>query len=416
MNSLCQEKLGNLCEIELGKTPFRANKLFWDINKETNNVWLSIADLLTAQDRIISSSQEHISNEGAMLCKPVKAGTLLVSFKLTLGRMAFAGRELFTNEAIAALAIKNERRILKEYLYYFLSHFNWDKAADGDIKIKGKTLNKAKLKEINILFPDNLNEQQRIVDLLDKVFYAIDESKKIIDKNITNLKCALKLHMYAMFFMDKNNWQIKNLGDVCEKIGRGISPKYTDGEGACVLNQKCIRNHSINFELSRTHDIQSKRVTSDKLIQIGDVLVNSTGTGTLGRVAQVKDLLFDAVVDSHITIVRPLKNIFYLPFFGYAMILIEDIISTKGSGCGGQIELSRDTLKNDFKISYPESLIEQQRIVALLDKAAIKTKKIQSMYQKKRTCLDELKKSILQKAFRGELTEKDACLNIEELV
>jgi type I restriction enzyme S subunit len=71
------------------------------------------------------------------------ARTLLASFKLTLGRLAFAGRDLFTNEAIAALTIFNEREQSKEFLFYFLNFFDWDKATEGDVKIKGKTLNKA---------------------------------------------------------------------------------------------------------------------------------------------------------------------------------------------------------------------------------------------------------------------------------
>jgi len=166
-----------------------------------------------------------------------------------------------------------------------------------------------------------------------------------------------------------NNWQTKKLGEICEMINRGISPKYTTIGGVCVLNQKCIRDHKINFDLSRLHDFNNKRVSSDKFIQIGDVLVNSTGTGTLGRVASVKELPFEATVDSHVTIVRPIKNMFYRPFFGYALIFIEEEISKRGDGCGGQTELARTTLKNDFEITYPESLTEQRRIVTILDKA-----------------------------------------------
>jgi type I restriction enzyme S subunit len=77
---------------------------------------------------------------------------LLVSFKLTLGRLAFAGVDLRTNEAIAALNIKKEDEIIKEYLYHYLTFFDWDKLASGDVKVKGKTLNKTKLKEITIRY------------------------------------------------------------------------------------------------------------------------------------------------------------------------------------------------------------------------------------------------------------------------
>lgn len=103
---------------------------------------------------------------------------------------------------------------------------------------------------------------------------------------------------------------------------------------------------------------------------MGDVLVNSTGTGTLGRVAQVRETPDEpTTVDTHVTIVRPKDGKFYLDFFGYALIEIEEEIKNSGAGASGQTELARDVLKNEFTISFPESLDEQQRIVAILDEA-----------------------------------------------
>jgi type I restriction enzyme S subunit len=148
--------------------------------------------------------------------------------------------------------------------------------------------------------------------------------------------------------------------------------------------------------------LKYKKISKDKLIQVGDVLVNSTGTGTLGRVAQVKKLPSETTVDSHITIIRPIKNIFYNPFFGYALTFIEEEISKRGDGCGGQTELARSTLKNDFVITYPESHTEQQRIVIILDKAFSAIAKAKKNVEKNLTNLEELKKSILQKAFNNE--------------
>jgi type I restriction enzyme S subunit len=200
-------------------------------------------------------------------------------------------------------------------------------------------------------------------------------------------------------------WQTKKLGEVCDIITRGISPKYIESDGICVLNQKCIRDHKINYELSRLHDNKAKRVNNEKIIQLGDVLVNSTGTGTLGRVAQVREISTIATVDSHITIVRPKKGLFYNDFFGYALIFIEDEIAKKGEGCGGQTELARSTLKNDFVIKYPASLQDQQRIVFELDTLLTQAKKLISIYQKKLINLEELKKSILQNTFNGELSK-----------
>lgn len=165
-------------------------------------------------------------------------------------------------------------------------------------------------------------------------------------------------------------WQTERLGAVCAFLNRGISPKYLDEGGVCVLNQKCIRDHRISYEQSRRHDSAAKSVSAERFIKLGDVLVNSTGTGTLGRVAQVREEPDGPVtVDSHVTIVRPHPGKFFLDFFGYMLILIEEEIKNAGEGCGGQTELARSVLAERFSVSYPTSTDEQRRIVAILDEA-----------------------------------------------
>ncbi len=159
------ESLDALCDIALGRTPPRADRSYWDKDRKTQNVWLSIADLLNANANVTSDSKEYLSDKGASITPVVKQGTLLVSFKLTLGRLAFAGRELRTNEAIAALTVREPRKISAEYLFYYLQCFDWDKAAEGDDKIKGKTLNKRKLGALPVHYPAPA-EQARIVATL----------------------------------------------------------------------------------------------------------------------------------------------------------------------------------------------------------------------------------------------------------
>jgi type I restriction enzyme S subunit len=203
--------------------------------------------------------------------------------------------------------------------------------------------------------------------------------------------------MFGVFM--HRQWQSKRLGDACEIVTRGISPKYIESEGLCVLNQKCVRNHEINYALSRIHDNKSKLIPFEKLIQVGDVLINSTGTGTLGRIAQVREYFTKATVDSHITILRPPKGIFYNDFFGYALIAIEDEIAKKGEGCGGQTELARSTLNNEFIIKYPESITEQKRVVAILDKVFSAIAKAKENAEKNLANARELFESFLQNVF-----------------
>lgn len=165
-------------------------------------------------------------------------------------------------------------------------------------------------------------------------------------------------------------WHSNILGEVCTLINRGIAPKYLDNDGTIVLNQKCIRDHRINYNLARQHNHLEKKIPTDRFIQVGDGLINSTGTGTLGRVAQVRVPPPEpTTVDTHVTIVRPKAGIFFQDFFGYMLINIESELTKSGEGASGQTELSRHKIANDFLVSYPNSQSEQKRIVAILDEA-----------------------------------------------
>ncbi|MUH96893.1 restriction endonuclease subunit S [Aliivibrio fischeri] len=219
------------------------------------------------------------------------------------------------------------------------------------------------------------------------------------------------------------SWQTKKLGDVCDIIKRGIAPKYLEDGGVCVINQKCIRDHAINYDLARRHDVSVKKVPQERYIKVGDVLVNSTGTGTLGRVAQVRNMPVEpSTVDTHVTIVRPKEDYFFDEFFGYMLIMIEDQITSSGEGASGQTELSRTKLEKEFFVSYPTSKSEQQKIVTILDKAFVDIEQARVNTEKNLQNARELFDSYLQQVFseRGEGWKKfvfsDLCEITSKLV
>ena len=155
------------------------------------------------------------------------------------------------------------------------------------------------------------------------------------------------------------DWEVKSLSDVSSIITRGISPKYVEEKGLLVLNQKCIRNNTINFSLAKRHDLQTK-ITTSKLIERGDVLVNSTGVGTLGRVAIVKRLreLF-TTVDSHVTIVRIDEQNANRYYVGYSLSARQHELEKLGNGSTGQTEMSREKLGAQQILMPPDNLQER---------------------------------------------------------
>jgi len=139
-------------------------------------------------------------------------------------------------------------------------------------------------------------------------------------------------------------WESHELGAITTELRRGVSPKYTEEEvGVLVLNQRCIRNHEINFSLARKNDPTKKKVDG-RFLEVGDVLVNSTGTGTLGRIANVISLEKPTIVDSHVTVVRNDKSKIATKYFNCLMFSIESHIEAMGEGSTGQTELSRARL------------------------------------------------------------------------
>ena len=392
-------KLGELCEIELGKTPARANKAFWDEKRETGNVWLSIADLLNAEDNVVVDSKEYLSDKGASISKTVCKGTLLVSFKLTLGRLAFAGRNLFTNEAIAALTIFNEHELSKEFLFYFLHFFDWRKVAENDVKLKGMTLNKAKLKEMPVHFPSQ-DEQHRIVGTLDKAFEGITTAKTNAEKNLKNARAIFESHLQYIFTQRGPGWKQKTLEEIATTFGRGKSkhrprnePKLYGGKYPFIQTGD-IRNadHFIT-EYSQTYSeaglAQSKQWPKGTICIT--IAANIAETGILG---------FDACFpDSVIGVVTNPKEA-EVGFVEYLLQSFKARIQAMGKG-SAQANINMGTFENE-RFPFP-SVAEQKQIVAKLDSLRKETEHLEAIYRQKLATLEALKKSLLHQAFTGQL-------------
>jgi len=391
------KKIGEVCEIELGKTPYRKDKSYWDTEKQTNNVWLSISDLLNVNDKFVSDSKEYISDKAVSISKIVKKGTLLLSFKLTIGRLAFAGRDLFTNEAIAALSIKDDKLIDKFYLYNYLLFFDWDKATEGERKVKGKTLNKAKLKELEIIIP-LLPEQQRIVSILDRAFEAIDKAKANAEQNLKNAKEVFQSKLQAIFDngklkIENGEWEDKTLGEVCEVIA-GQSPEskfYNDkGEGLPFYQgKKEFTDKFIGEPIKWTTKITKEAQKDDILMSVRAPVgpVNfSTQKICIGR---------------GLAAIRCGKLVDIEFVFDFLKKYEDEITGNAGAVFNS---INKKQIKQ-IPIPIPP-LHEQKQIVSQLDKLQAETKKLELVYKKKIENLEELKKSVLQKAFNGELTEK----------
>ena len=163
-------------------------------------------------------------------------------------------------------------------------------------------------------------------------------------------------------------WRKRCLGEITSFMSKGIPPKYVERENentVRVLNQKCNRNFEIKYEESRLHDCSKKKVPADKMLQPGDVLINSTGTGTAGRVAQLYEVPIPTTIDGHMILLRPTEKIDSI-YYGYAIKAFQPKIETLAEGSTGQTEINRKRLQEEIVISFPKEKETQERIARFL--------------------------------------------------
>lgn len=316
-------------------------------------------------------------------------------------KVAFTDQEVCFGNKLFALVPNNT--ILNKYIYYyyftelFQKHFSAELAGI----IGGVSMNK--FKDITIPLPP-LHEQKQIVEILDKAFKLIDNGKLIIEKQLKNTKelfdCVLDSILY-----DKK-WQVKKLGEVCLKVEYGSSTKSTSNGKLPVLRMGNIQNGRFVWDSLVYSD--NKEDNEQYLLKHNDVLFNRTNSPELvGKTAIYKSEM-PAIFAGYLIRIHRKEDLIDADYLNYYLNskMAFEYGKTVVISSVNQANINGTKLKS-YPIPLP-SLKEQQTIVRQLDALRAETQKLEVVYQKKMTDLEELKKSILQKAFAGQLkTEKE---------
>lgn len=233
-----------------------------------------------------------------------------------------------------------------KYLYYFLKNTSTVAELQLLAETRSGTFPQITFSEVaNLTIPvPPLAVQEVIVQTMQCL-----EDKTICNEQINDNLMQQAVAIFKSWFVEYSpfdgiapkEWKTVNLEKITALICRGIAPKYSDNSNQTVINQKCIRDHMIDLSQARTH---TPKVINEKWLRFGDLLINSTGDGTLGRTAQVWFQPQNITVDSHVTIVRPAKEnlIFYIGLWG---ILHEREIECLHTGSTGQTELPKERVK-----------------------------------------------------------------------
>ena len=358
MNEYKKVRLGDVFDLQMGKTPDRNNSQYWNT---TDNKWISIADI-SKSEKFIYETKEFISESAVKESgiKIIPKDTVIMSFKLSIGKTAITTEDCYSNEAIMAFHKKDFYEIDNNYLFHIFSNKDWSEGANK--AVKGVTLNKASLSVATIPLPP-IETQKQIAATLDKVTKIIVESRKLLEKYDLLIKSRF-IEMFGDPVENPKQWNIEKLKSLTSKIGSGATPKggresYIS-EGISLVRSMNVYKGFFEYEgLAHITEAQAKELDNVTL-QENDVLLNITGASVARCCILPKDVL-PARVNQHVSILRTTEKInpVYL-----SNLLISDTEQRVLLGIGGAGGATREAITKteleSLDIPVPPLELQQQ--------------------------------------------------------
>ena len=298
-------KLRQAFDLQMGKTPARNRPDYWN----GDHKWISIADIGNA-GKFLTKTKESITKAGidGSGIKVVPQGTVIMSFKLSIGKTAITSEDMYTNEAIMAFIDNGKFAVDTDYLYHLCCGTNW--TAGTNKAVMGLTLNKATLLEKEIPLPD-INEQHEIATKLDKIDAIIAERQQQLEL----IDQAVKSRFIELFGDPQRNphgYKHTKLSDIATYYnGLTYKPENVAAEGTIVLRSSNIQNSQLDFADTICVDCAIKERL---MVQKNDILMCSrNGSAKLvGKVALIKDIQEPMSFGAFMMIIRS-------HYFGYLM-------------------------------------------------------------------------------------------------
>lgn len=275
-------KISDSFILQMGKTPSRNEPSFW--NNPLYN-WVSISDM---NQKYICSTKEKISPIALEKTgiKKVPKGTIMLSFKLSLGKVSISALDLYTNEAIMSFFPKNKNEWNIDFLYNYFKWLDWGKKAQK--AVKGSTLNKNSLGNIEIPLPA-MEEQKKIAARLDAVSDLLAKQKQLLAEQDTLIQSTF----YDMFgdpIKNEKGWNSKKLSEL-GSLKNGINFQKNDNESDLYcLGVADFKDNKYISDISALQKVPSKSVNlTEDLLKNGDIVfVRSNGNKALvGRCVAV---------------------------------------------------------------------------------------------------------------------------------
>jgi type I restriction enzyme S subunit len=341
---------------------------------------------------ILGSAGNVMGYANSYICE---AGTTIIGRKGNISNPIYVNTPFWNVDTAFGLSPKTG--LHHKFLYFYC--LNYDFAALN----RGTTipsLVKTELLEITIPIPP-LPEQQRIVDILDEAFAGIDTAIANTQQAISNAKELFDTELNRIFSQRGEGWEVKTIKELTTVLGDGLhgTPKYTNNGEYYFINGNNLTDGLIELKEN------TKRVSVDEYNKYKKNLTDRTVlvsiNGTLGNVAFYNG---ENIILGKSACYFNLKDNINKHFVKYVLTSPYFLKYAHKEATGATIKnVSLKTMR-EFIVSFPDSIHEQQRIVAKLDSLKEQTQALTDVYQQKLAALQELKQSLLHKAFTGELT------------
>lgn len=328
---------------------------------------------------------------------------LIMSCSGTMGKVAIVPDNIekgIINQAL--LKITANSQLNARYLKYYISSENFQtELAKYSQGVAIKNVASVPILKSTIIPIPSFPVQQRIVAKLDEAFAEIAAAKANIERNLQNCKEVFQCALTKELCSKKEGWQIKKLGEVCEKVEYGSSTKSKEQGSIAVLRMGNIQNGRFTFNNLVYSD--NKEENQKYLLKYNDVLFNRTNSPELvGKTAIYKGEI-PAIFAGYLIRIHRKETLLDADYLNYYLNseMAKDYGKTVVISSVNQANINGTKLK-EYPIPLP-SLAEQQCIIKRLDAISLQCKQLEERYKQKLLSLEILKSCILQKAFSGEL-------------
>ena len=264
-------RLGDVCTVVSGTTPKSTQPEYWDGDLN----WVTPAELTDESD-VIYESQRKITSQAVAdsSLKSFPAGTVLLSSRAPIGKVAIAGTEMYCNQGFKNLICSD--KIYNRYLYHFLKN-NTDYLNSLGRGATFKEISKGIVENIEIPLP-SLDDQRKIAAVLDKVSDLIAKRRQQLDK-LDEMVKAKFVEMFGDININDKGWKVQPLGELCT-IVRGGSPrpieKYLGGNIPWIKIGDATSGENIYLYSTKEHIIQDG-ISRSRLVKAGSLIFANCG-------------------------------------------------------------------------------------------------------------------------------------------